>query len=144
MARSFSLSLSLSLSLSVHIRNNLGNAEAGVGDWEAASEHYGRAAKIAPQFAFASANKALADYQLGRDDDALRTIRNLLRKFPAFDDMRAALAAILWARGLQDEAENELLRVEDARYSDVSWIQNERRWPPRLVKDVSALLRISS
>ena len=37
--------------------NNLGNAEAGAGDWAAAAEHYGRAAQLAPQFSFAQARR---------------------------------------------------------------------------------------
>ena len=70
-------------------------------------------------------------------------MRNLLRKFPGFDDMRAALAAVLWARGMEAEAENELLRVEDTRYKDIAWIKYNRRWPPRLQSDISSLLKIS-
>ena len=42
--------------------------------------------------------------------------RNLLRKYPDFPDMRAALAAALWAKGDGGEAETNWLRVEDPRW----------------------------
>lgn len=35
--------------------NNLGNATAGLGDYKAAAEYYGKAAQLAPQFSFAQA-----------------------------------------------------------------------------------------
>lgn len=40
--------------------NNLGNAEAGSGDWASAAEHYGKAAQLAPQFSFARVRALLA------------------------------------------------------------------------------------
>jgi tetratricopeptide (TPR) repeat protein len=55
--------------------NNLGNASAGSGDWAAAAEYYGRAAQLAPAFSFAQANRALALYQLGQDNKAIKEMR---------------------------------------------------------------------
>ena len=122
--------------------NNLGNATAGAGDWAAAEECYGRAAALAPQFSFAFANRALAQYQLGRDAAALRELRALLRRYPEFGDVRAALAAALWGAGLQAQAEGEWARVDDARYRDLTWVKSKRRWPPRLAADLEAFLGI--
>jgi hypothetical protein len=68
--------------------------------------------------------------------------RSLLRKYSTFDDMRAALAAALWEAGLEAEAESEWQRVNDPRYRDRAWLSNERRWPPRLVTALEALLDI--
>ena len=56
--------------------------------------------------------------------------------------MRAALAAALWEAGLQAEAEAEWQRVNDPRYRDRAWLRNERRWPPRAVAGLEALLDI--
>ncbi len=122
--------------------NNYGNASAGLGDWQTASEGYARAAQLAPQFSFAMVNKAVADFQLGKDDIALRQLRTVLRKYPDFADARAALAAALWDAGLQAQAEEEWGRVNDPRYRDLSWLQANRRWPPRLVRGLTAFLGI--
>ena len=46
---------------------------------------------------------------------ALLCRRNLLRKYPDFPDVRAALAAALWAQGDGGEAEANWFRVEDPR-----------------------------
>lgn len=66
----------------------------------------------------------------------------MLRKYPEFPDMRAALAAALWDAGLQAEAEGEWQRVEDPRYRDRAWLRGERRWPPRLAAALEAFLDI--
>jgi tetratricopeptide (TPR) repeat protein len=122
--------------------NNYGNASAGLGDWKTASEGYARAAQLAPQFSFAMMNKAVADFQLGKDEIAFKQLRTLLRKYPDFADARAALAAALWEAGLQAQAEEEWGRVNDPRYRDLSWLQANRRWPPRLIRGLTAFLGI--
>lgn len=115
----------------------------GKGDWAQAEKYYLRAAQLAPQFSFAAANRALALFQLGKNDTvAIKEMRSLLRKYSDFDDMRAALAAALWIQGREDLAENEWIRVEDQRYKDMEWIKKERRWPPRLQEGLSALLEL--
>ncbi len=43
-------------------------------------------------------------------------LRSLLRKYPNFPDMRAALAAALWGVGEEAKAESEWQRVDDPRY----------------------------
>lgn len=129
--------------------NNLGNASAGLQRWGDAAEFYGKAATLSPAFSFAAANKALATYQLGEKDpkntdEALREMRNLLRRYPDFPDVRAALAAALWEKGEGGEAESNWLRVEDPRYRDRAWLASTRRWPPRLVASLVAFLDVQS
>ena len=68
--------------------------------------------------------------------------RALLRRYPEFPDVRAALAAALWEAGLRGEAETEWQRLDDGRYRDLAWVRRNRRWPPRLVADLQALLAI--
>ena len=159
---------------------------AGLGRWQEAADCYGRAARLAPGFSFASANQALAWYQLGQDAPAVRQMRcvlschpawtactapcippppppshthppthtstphahpshpyacsTLLRKYPYFDDMHAALAAALWEGGQAGPAEEEWGRVRDPRYRDRAWLRADRRWPPRLVGGLEAFL----
>jgi len=44
-----------------------------------------------------------------------REMRALLRRYPTFEDMRAGLAAALWAEGLEAQAESQWERVDDPR-----------------------------
>lgn len=122
--------------------NNLGNVLLLAGRYGEAEPAYARAMVLAPNFSFAAANRAAALYQLGRDADAAREWRRLLRRFPSFDDARAGLAASLWAAGDRAAAEGELSRVDDPRYRSPAWLADERRWPPRLVKDSADLLAV--
>jgi tetratricopeptide (TPR) repeat protein len=123
--------------------NNLGNVEGLRGNWVEAEACFTKAAAAARDFSFTSANRAAALFQLGRDAEAMKEFRRLLRRYPDFDDARAALAAILWVRG-EDRAaaEDQWLRVADPRYRDRAWLSRDRRWPPRLVDAAVALMDI--
>jgi len=85
--------------------NNLGNTNAGMGNWAEAAEFFGRGAALSPTFSFASANRAVALFQTGQTDAAVREMRALLRKYPDFPDTRAALTAALWSLGKEADAE---------------------------------------
>lgn len=124
--------------------NNLGNATAGLGRWEEALPYYERAAKLSPGFSFAYANTALAKYQLGKTNEAIKSFRTLLRRYPDFIEVRAAYAAALWADGLEAEAEDNWLRVDDPRYTDRAWLRKTRRWPSKLVDAVESLMDVKS
>ena len=52
-----------------------GNPNAALGRWDVAEKCFGKAAAIAPEFAFAAGNHALALFQLGKTDEALRQMR---------------------------------------------------------------------
>lgn len=122
--------------------NNLGNARLAMGEYEQARASYHKASTLAPQFSFAANNEAIASFQLGDDTFAFRSWRSLLRKYPGFDDARAALAAALWATGEAAKAEDELARVDDMRYRDKAWREKYRRWPPRLESAMVAMLEL--
>eukprot|EP00878_Enallax_costatus_P005296 GHUV01005563.1.p1 GENE.GHUV01005563.1~~GHUV01005563.1.p1 ORF type:complete len:364 (+),score=89.25 GHUV01005563.1:278-1369(+) len=124
--------------------NNLGNTYMGMKNWSDAEQCFAKAAQLAPAFSFAAANKTLAMFQLGKREQAIREMRTLLRRYPDFPDMRAALAAAQWAAGREGDAETNWQRVEDPRYRDVTWLQNERRWPPALVDSLQAFLQLKS
>jgi len=126
--------------------NNRGNATASLGNWEDAIADYKKAADLAPNFAFARANYALALYETGKTDTAIRTMRNILRKYPSFPDVRAALTAALWASGKQGEAESEWVSVaaSDARYKDLTWLKDIRRWPPSMITAMSQFLNLQT
>ena len=87
--------------------NNLGNAEGALGRWDAAMANYLEASKDREMESIALANFALAKFQVGEVDDAVKTTRRILRRDPEFWDMRAAQAAFLWASGDEAQAETE-------------------------------------
>ncbi|MCW6037403.1 tetratricopeptide repeat protein [Spirulina subsalsa FACHB-351] len=124
--------------------NNLGNAQAGQGHWQAAIEDYKKATELAPDFAFAFANYALTLYQAEQQPEALRMMRNLVRKYPMFPDMRAALTAALWEQGQQGEAESNWVATVgmDQRYQDIEWVKTVRRWPPKMVAALEKFLNL--
>ncbi|MCO5554223.1 hypothetical protein L7F22_007751 [Adiantum nelumboides] len=124
--------------------NNIGNVKAAQNRWEDALIGYAKAVELAPSFSFAAANYALELYQVGRVNEAVKQFRSLLRKYPEFPDMRAALAVSLYAEGLTAEAESNWERLEDRRYRDRAWVKNTRRWPPRLVNVLEAFLDVRS
>lgn len=125
--------------------NNRGNAKAGQQQWQAALEDYQQAASLAPDFPLARGNASLMQYQLGNHLEAIRNMRNLVRKYPMYADMRAALAAVLWVSGKQGEAESNWVAAVglDNRYQDLDWITNIRRWPPTMVEALERFLNLS-
>jgi tetratricopeptide (TPR) repeat protein len=124
--------------------NNRGNAEAGLADWSAALKDYQQASQLENNYAFARANYALALYQTGDTQKSTRLMRNLVRKYPQFADMRAALAAALWELGKRGEAESYWAAVLglDARYKDLTWVKETRRWPPAMVSALDKFLSL--
>ncbi|WP_036479069.1 tetratricopeptide repeat protein [Myxosarcina sp. GI1] len=125
--------------------NNRGNAKAGQEKWQEALDDYNQAVSLAPDFALARANAALVTYQLGDRAEAIRQMRNLVRKYPMFADMRAALAAVLWVEGKQGEAESNWVATVglDNRYQDLEWVQNIRRWPPTMTTALDKFLKLN-
>ena len=125
--------------------NNRGNAKAGQKQWQDALKDYQQAALIAPNFAMARGNASLIQYQIGDRSEAIRNMRNLVRKYPMYSDMRAALAAALWVEGQQGEAESNWVAAVglDNRYQDLDWIENIRRWPPLMVSALERFLKLN-
>ncbi|CAC5344651.1 MULTISPECIES: tetratricopeptide repeat protein [Planktothrix] len=124
--------------------NNRGNAEAGLEKWSAALLDYQTASDLDKNYSFARGNYALTLYQLGETELALKTMNNLVRKYPNFADMRAALTACLWDIGKPGEAESNWVAVVglDARYKNINWVKTVRRWPPKLVTALNNFLNL--
>jgi len=125
--------------------NNRGNAKAGQKHWQDALEDYQKAADLAPQFPIPRGNASLIMYQMGDRSEAIRNMRNLVRKYPMYSDMRAALAATLWVEGRQGEAESNWVAAIglDNRYQDLDWIENIRRWPPTMIEALEKFLNLT-
>ena len=125
--------------------NNRGNAKAGQENWQEALIDYQKAADIAPNFPMARGNASLIIYQIGDRSEAIRNMRNLVRKYPMYSDMRAALAAALWVEGMQGEAESNWVAAVglDNRYQDLKWIEDIRRWPPKMIGALEKFLNLT-
>ena len=73
--------------------NNLGNVQLGLGRFEEALGSLDRAVALGgADYAFAAANHALANFELGRTNAAVKELRTLLRRFPEFPEVRPSCA----------------------------------------------------
>ena len=106
-----------------------------MGKWQEAIADYQTAMKVNSRFSTAFGNNAIALYEVGESEAAIKAMKNILRKYPNFTDVRAALTAALWAEKKQGEAESNWVSVAnlDPRYRDINWVKTIRRWPPSLV-----------
>lgn len=120
------------------------NAEAGLGRYDEALRDYRQAAKMQPGYVFPLASAALMLYQLGEDAEAQKQMRLLLVKYPDFVDVRAALVVLYWKAGDYARAETEWYRVvnDDPRYRRMSWVTENRRWPPRMLEGLKNFLEL--
>lgn len=67
-------------SASAVVVNNLGNVEGALGRWEDAMQHYKAAAEDEEMGSVAGANYALAAFETGQDELAVKAARTLLRR----------------------------------------------------------------
>ena len=83
-------------------------------------------------------------YQTGQFPEAIRTMKNIVRKYRDFPDVRAALSAALWHDGQTGEAESNWVAVIglDSRYRDLDWVRNTRRWPPNMVAALEKFIKL--
>lgn len=150
-----------------YVENSLGNCYASLGRWKDARDKYlssargfqtsrvsnGRAGGMQRRLdgsIFAFSNAALMAAQLGDDDAALKEMKGIARRAPGSADMRAALAAMYWARGNTISAESEWefacnsITVGCAKYEDMVWLETVRRWPPKMVTYMKDFLALKS
>ena len=123
---------------------NLGNVMGSMNNWTEAKRLFSQAASSNNAIAMARSSEALAIYQLGDLELAEKKIRILIRKYPLFADVRAALSALLWSKGFLGEAESNWAAAAglDIRYREKDWLLNIRRWPPKPTNDLNAFLAL--
>jgi len=105
--RSIEIDANEGRSADASVLNNLGNAKGAIGEWESAMDDFLKASKDDSMREIALANYALAAFETGKEELAVKTAQTILRKDPEFWDMRAALTAFHWGAGDLDKAEYE-------------------------------------
>ena len=85
-------------------------------------------------------------FQAGEAGRAAQQLRGVTRKYGNYGEAHAALAAVEWAQGRREQAEEQLLRASelDAAWLDRDEVQRSTRWPPALYAAYDALLSIRS
>jgi tetratricopeptide (TPR) repeat protein len=117
-----------------YLFNNLANAEAGKQDYAAALEDFTYASKLDNSFEAPALGRALVLFQMGKDNESLQYFKNLQKKYPNYTDGNAVLAIMMQDTDKeQSKALWDDVLKQDPRYSDINWIRDIRRWPPRLV-----------
>ncbi|KIY95987.1 hypothetical protein MNEG_11974 [Monoraphidium neglectum] len=97
---------------------------------------------------FAASNAALMLAEMGDAEGAEAEMRRIARRAPGSADMRVALAALLWQRGLDADAEEQWqyacdrITVGCRKYTDADWLSRVRRWPPSMVAALSDFLSL--
>lgn len=72
--------------------------EEAILDYEAASNTFNSMRDVA-RYSDARANMALALYQVGRTEESVKAMNDVIRKNPGYADMHVAIAANAWSKG---------------------------------------------
>lgn len=119
----------------------LNRCQEAIPDYEASSDRFNNLRDVA-RYSDAKANLALALYSEGRRDEAVKAMKDVIRKNPGYADMHVAVAADAWGRGDYITALNEWrfacdqIDVGCEVYKDDNWISTVRRWPTPLVEQL--------
>jgi tetratricopeptide (TPR) repeat protein len=121
-----------------------GNVQMRLEDYTGALESFNRAADLAaiPGYRLRAAT---LQYQTGDVKKSMQTMRGIIRKNSNYAEARAALAAVNWAEGNVEVAEELLASAEDldgALWKDISEVREMTRWPPALYDAYSRLLKV--
>mmetsp|Transcript_19078 Transcript_19078/g.33171 ORF Transcript_19078/g.33171 Transcript_19078/m.33171 type:complete len:329 (-) Transcript_19078:773-1759(-) len=128
-------------------RDGRGSAEAAdgaaamlgkLGRWSEARDLWRAQARRDPERLLARGGEALAAYELGEEDEALRLLAALAGQHPGFADAWAALAALYWDRGERGRAEDAWARAQRG------WAGAVARWPPRAARALDAFLTLNA
>jgi hypothetical protein len=117
-----------------------------VPDYEAASNIF-IASRDIDRYSDASANLALALYEVGQTDRSVKIMNDVIRKNPGYSDMHIAIAAHSWDAGDYITALKEWrfacdkISVGCKAYEDEDWLRTVRRWPPSLIEKFEGFLQ---
>ncbi|KAG2431512.1 hypothetical protein HXX76_009526 [Chlamydomonas incerta] len=148
-----------------YVLNSIGNCLNSLGRWSEAREAYLASSEVfqgargfrarngatTPRLdgaIFAASNAALMRAQMGDEAGALTEMVRISRRAPGSADMRAASAALYWAAGRRQEAEEaweyacDRITVGCVKYTDLDWLGRIRRWPPAMVGRMADFLQL--
>jgi len=126
----------------------LGKYQESLEDYAAAGDIFSSQRDIARE-TDSRANYALALYETGDRESAVKIMKYIIRKNPGYADMHIALAAHAWSSNKFQVAETEwnfacnAIDVGCRKYEDLEWVSTVRRWPPSLVAELKAFLQSS-
>ncbi len=123
--------------------SNIANAETGLSQWTEALRDFNYAAKLQPGLLAPQIGRALVLYQLDQPQEALQCFLDLTGTYPDFADGLAAAAVISYEQGKVPEAISLWQKAvdNDDRYKDAVWVEQVRRWPPKLTQALIAFQR---
>uniref|UniRef100_A0A7R9YC44 MalT-like TPR region domain-containing protein n=1 Tax=Pinguiococcus pyrenoidosus TaxID=172671 RepID=A0A7R9YC44_9STRA len=127
----------------------LGEYGRAVKDYEAASDRF-LSMRDKQNAAEARANLALALYEVGQTEEAVKIMKSLVRKAGMADersvDLHVALASHYFQEGDRSSADQEFnlacyaSKTGCSKFYDMDWVQRIRRWPPSLVAPLKGYL----
>ena len=83
---------------------------------------------------------AIVKFQLGETLGAFDLVRRVEVRFPEAPEVRASLAALLYAKGDKEGAQRKFLEIPDRvrmRYSDNAYLTKTISWPPSLIEAIT-------
>lgn len=128
-----------------NVLTRLDKLNEAVLDYTASANNFNSMGEIA-RYSDAKANLALTLYQLGNTQEAVKNMKDVIRKNPGYADMHVALAANAWGEGNYIEALKEWkftcndISVGCDAYKDIGWLTTVRRWPPSLIEKFQQFL----
>ncbi|EKX53440.1 hypothetical protein GUITHDRAFT_150411 [Guillardia theta CCMP2712] len=112
--------------------------------WESAAKDYQLAVELTKGSPEALKNLAIINFQIGQEEKSLEMLKNqksgmILGVVEGAEDVPAALAAVKFAMGKEDEAKADFEKVQDQRFKDIRFVREGRLWPPKLVDALARL-----
>ncbi|CAN0076404.1 unnamed protein product [Ascophyllum nodosum] len=129
----------------LYILANRAQAYERKGDWRAALRDYEGAVNTQPGNVQPWwIRYSLVLFEEGRDFDSLAFLRRLQSKFEGTGEVQAAVTAVEFARGDFGAAERAwrgINMVDQRMYRTKSYLQDQLKWPPRIIESLEAFDR---
>jgi tetratricopeptide (TPR) repeat protein len=89
--------------------------------------------------------RGLLLYQVGKPEEALLQLEDEEVALRGNAEVHAAVAVICYDLGKTSQAEQQwnVATEFDSRYSDVYWVQKEKKWPPKMILALEKFLNLS-
>lgn len=122
------------------ILQNLARAKEVNGYYDAAERDYALAIsmtsnEVAPFWL----RSAMMQFQIGDRYGAFDLARRVENRFPEAPEVRAAIAAMLFAKGDTSTAQKYVLQIPDEQrrlYTDGDFLKDKLSWPPAMIDNI--------